>query len=94
MLRYFLGVEVMRSKHGIFLSQRKYVLDLLSETGKLGAKPCNSPMAPGHCYQNRTIHDSIHKSIHDSVGERSDSFKESKICLNRRQNHRITNRFT
>ena len=47
MLRYFLGVEVMRSKHGIFLSQRKHVLDLLSETRKLGAKPCSSPMAPG-----------------------------------------------
>ena len=47
MLRYFLGVEVMRSKHGIFLSQRKYMLDLLSETRKLGAKPCSSPMAPG-----------------------------------------------
>ena len=45
MLKYFLGVEVMRSKHGIFLSQRKYVLDLLSETGKLGPKPCSSPMA-------------------------------------------------
>ena len=47
MLRYFLGVEVMLSKHGIFLSQRKYVLDLLSENGKLGAKPCSSPMVPG-----------------------------------------------
>ena len=47
MLRYFLGVEVMRSKHEIFLSQRKYVLDLLSETGKLRANPCSSPMAPG-----------------------------------------------
>ena len=46
MLRYFLGIEVMRSKHGIFLSQRKYVLDLLSETRKLGAKPCSSPIAP------------------------------------------------
>ena len=45
MLRYFLGVEVMQSKHGIFLSQRKYVLDLLSEIGKLGTKPCSSPMA-------------------------------------------------
>ena len=40
MLKYFLGVEVMRSKLGIFLSQRKYVMDLLSETGKLAAKPC------------------------------------------------------
>ena len=45
MLKYFLGVEVMRSKHGIILSQRKYVLDLLSETGKLEAKPCSSLMA-------------------------------------------------
>ena len=46
MLRYLLGIEVMRRKHGIFLSQRKYVLDLLSETGKLGVKPCSSPMVP------------------------------------------------
>ena len=47
MLRYFLGIEVMRSKHGIFLSQRKYVFDLLSKARKLGAKPCNSPMVSG-----------------------------------------------
>ena len=46
MLRYFLGVEVTRSKKGIFLSQRKYVLDLLTETGKLEAKPCSTPMLP------------------------------------------------
>ena len=49
MLKYFLGIEFMRSKQskqGILLSQRKYVLDLLSETGKLGAKPCSTPMAP------------------------------------------------
>jgi len=45
-LKYFLGIEVMRSKKGIYLSQRKYVLDLLSETRKLGAKPCSSPMIP------------------------------------------------
>lgn len=45
-LKYFLGVEVTRSKKGIFSSQRKYVLDLLTETGKLGAKPCNIPVVP------------------------------------------------
>ena len=47
MLRYFLGIEVMWNKHGIFLSQRKYVFDLLSETGKLKAKPCSSTLALG-----------------------------------------------
>ena len=46
MLRYFLGIEVMRSKRGIFLSERKYMFDLLSETRKLGIKPCISPMVP------------------------------------------------
>ena len=40
MLKYYLGVEVMRSKCGIFLPQRKYVMDLLSEMKKLAAKPC------------------------------------------------------
>ena len=44
-LKYFLHVEIMRSKHGIFLSQRKYVLDLLSKIGKLAAKSCHSLMA-------------------------------------------------
>ena len=47
MLRYFLGIEVMRSKHEIFLSLRKYVLDEFSRIEKLGVKPCSSPMVPG-----------------------------------------------
>ena len=46
MLKYFLGVKVMRSKQEILLSQRKYVLDLLSKTGKLGVKPCNTTITP------------------------------------------------
>ena len=46
MLKYFFGVEVMRSKRGILLSQQKYVLDLLSETRKLSAKLCSTPMTP------------------------------------------------
>ena len=43
MLKYFLGVEVM-SKQGILLPQWKYVLDFLSETKKLVAKPYSTPM--------------------------------------------------
>nr|CAD1824666.1 unnamed protein product [Ananas comosus var. bracteatus] len=43
-LRYFLGIEVARSKKGIFLSQRKYTLDLLKEIGKLASKPLGTPV--------------------------------------------------
>lgn len=43
-LKYFLGMEVARTKRGISVSQRKYVLDLLKETRMLGCKPVHTPM--------------------------------------------------
>ena len=43
---YFLGIEVARSKHGIFISQIKYVLDLLHEIGMLGCKSNDTPIDP------------------------------------------------
>ena len=38
-LKYFLDVEVTPSRHGIFIFQQKYVLDLSTDIGKLGCKP-------------------------------------------------------
>lgn len=45
-LKYFLGMEFARSKKGIFISQRKYILDLLGETGLLGCKAAETPIEP------------------------------------------------
>ena len=42
-LRYFLRIKVTRSKIGVYLSKRMYVLDLLSETWMLNSRSVDTP---------------------------------------------------
>jgi len=42
--KYFLGIEIAHQKYNIFLSQRRYALDLLEEIGLLRCKPASPPM--------------------------------------------------
>ena len=43
-LKYFLGLELARSKARIVISQRKYTLEILDNVGFLEAKPVDFPM--------------------------------------------------
>ncbi len=43
-LRYFLGIEVIHSPKGIWLLQRQYALNKLSEYGMTGCKPISIPL--------------------------------------------------
>ncbi|KAL0641299.1 hypothetical protein Bca4012_102867 [Brassica carinata] len=46
-MKYFLGIEICRSKEGLFMSQRKYTMDMLKETDVLGGKIAKTPLEEG-----------------------------------------------
>ena len=43
-LKLFLGIEASLSKKGIFISQRKYTLEIIKDGANLGVKPVDFPM--------------------------------------------------
>ena len=47
-MKYFLGIELCRSKEGLFISQRKYTLDLLKDAGIQGDKTAKMPLEDGY----------------------------------------------
>ena len=45
-LKYFRGIKVAQSNSGVVISQRKYTLNILTDTGLLNCKPVDTPMDP------------------------------------------------
>ena len=50
-LHFFLGIEVIPTRAGLFLSQHKYVCDLLANTSLSGAKDVSTPLSTAQSLQ-------------------------------------------
>jgi histone deacetylase 1/2 len=66
-LSFFLNIEAIRTDDGLYLSQRRYILDLLMRSKMDKAKPCLTPMStslPLSKFAGITFHDpSLYESI-------------------------------
>jgi len=69
-LKYILGIEVVYSRQGIFISQRKYIFDLLKETGKLGGKTTRVLIEKNHRIGNDEENPKVEKTQYQRLVEK------------------------
>jgi hypothetical protein len=50
-LHFFLGVEVIPTKAGLFLTQHKYIRELLANSNMSGAKDISTPLSTSQSLQ-------------------------------------------
>lgn len=67
--KYFLGIEIARSDKGISLSQRKFILEIVSEAGLSGCKPAIIPIEQNTKLTTHEYDSSSSPSIDDSLLE-------------------------
>jgi hypothetical protein len=67
-LHYFLGIEVFHAKEGIYLSQKKYTIDILKHVGMLSCKPTSTPLS---CSTKISAHDGDPLSPEDATRYRN-----------------------
>ena len=61
-LKYFLGIKVAYLRHDIFISQRKYIFDLLKKIGKLGCKTTGVSIEQNHRIENGEENPKVEKT--------------------------------
>ena len=88
-LYYFLRIQITRTTTGLFLSQTKYVEDLLTKSEMDIAKPCDTPCLPyhrllkedGEPYSNPTLFRSIVRALQYLTFTRPDiAFSVHQVC--------------
>ncbi|KAI5312034.1 hypothetical protein L3X38_041207 [Prunus dulcis] len=89
LLHYFLGIQITKTATGLFLSQTKYVADLLVKSEMFDAKPYDTPCLPynwllkkdGDPYSNPKLYRSIVGALQYLTFTRPDiAFSVHQVC--------------
>ena len=67
LLRYFLGIEVKQTKNGIFISQEKYVVDILERFNMQNSKPSPTPTVMGLNLSKEDCSSNVNMTLYKSM---------------------------
>ena len=88
-LHYFLGIQITQQPNGLYLSQSKYISDLLAKTDMLHSKSCPTPCLPytrllkddGKPFNNPALYRSIVGALQYLTFTRPDiAFSVHQVC--------------
>ncbi|KAL8143760.1 LOW QUALITY PROTEIN: hypothetical protein V2J09_016792 [Rumex salicifolius] len=66
-MSFFLGIEVVQKKEGIFIGQRRYTEDVLRRFGMIDSNPVNSPVATGSKLNSDVDDETYYKQLVGSL---------------------------
>ena len=66
-IKFFVGLQVHQLKHGIFVTQSKYIKEILKTFGLEDSKPVNMPMITGHKLSKNDESAEINQTIYKSM---------------------------
>ena len=64
LLHYFLGLEIWQRKGGLFVSQGKYVREILEKFNMQGYKPINTPLHGGWRKEDATSAEVVDATVY------------------------------
>ena len=47
-IKFFVGLQIQQSKNGIYITQSKYIKEILKKFGIKDSRPIRTPMSTGH----------------------------------------------
>lgn len=89
-LHHFLGIQVTRNSHGLFLDQSQYAKDILSRASMSSCKPCTTPVdisaklsaTDGDLFSDPTLYRSLAGALQYLTFTRPDiSYAVQQVCL-------------
>ena len=66
-IKFFVGLQIQQRKNGIYITQSKYIKEILKKFGMGDSKPIGTPMTTGHKLSKNDDSKEVHQTTYRSI---------------------------